>query len=243
MRGRLDKIIATGFLMSRSEARAAIKAGRVSVDGREENRVDISCDSAAQKIFLDDMPAPVREHIYLMMNKPAGVLTATQDSHCETVIDLLPEKYRNAGLGVAGRLDKDTEGLLLITSDGVLNHKLTSPKSGTDKLYSVEVDAPVTADDIKAFAAGLNLGDFISLPALLQPDTDNAASCLVTITEGKFHQVKRMFEARGKRVKYLKRLKIGTLTLDEGLLAGEWRALFDAEIDDIFDSVGILTNI
>ena len=164
-------------------------------------------------------------------NKPAGVLSATEDKNCPTAASLLPEEYTRRGLGVVGRLDKDATGLLLITDDGQLNHRLTSPKSSTPKIYHVTTDKmpPHTAAEI--FSQGMDLGDFTTQPAKLIINEDH---CLVEITEGKFHQVKRMFAKIGLTVLTLKRLKIASLRLDESLQEGEWRLLTEKEENELF---------
>ena len=154
------------------------------------------------------------------------------------MLDLLPEAYQRIGLGVVGRLDKDTEGLILLTDNGELNHRLTSPKYHADKLYLARLDLPADESDRAAFAEGLDLGDFTTMPAVLEPGATEL-EWYVTIQEGKFHQVKRMFHARGKEVQYLKRLRIGTLELDETLALGAFRPLTEPEKNGIFAIAGM----
>ncbi len=188
MKGRLDKILATCALISRTDAQAALKAGRVTVDGAAVRDGKVKADSEAQVILLDGKRVEGDGFVYLMLYKPVGVLSATEDKKgAVTALDLLPEEYRKAGPGVVGRLDKDAEGLLLLTDNGELNHRLTSPKHHADKLYRVTLDKPVDERDAAAFAAPMDLGDFVTQPGRLEPQGDGLAA-LVTIHEGKFHR-------------------------------------------------------
>ncbi len=239
MQGRLDKVVATLGLITRSEAQAVIRRGGVAVDGVPCRQAATKVDTEKQTVMLAGKMLQGDGFAYLMLHKPAGVLSATEDKHGDmTVLDLLPEAYQRIGLGVVGRLDKDTEGLILLTDNGELNHRLTSPKYHADKRYLARLDRPADDSDRAAFAAGMDLGDFITLPAVLEPG-ETELEWYVTIREGKFHQVKRMFHARGKEVQYLKRLSIGTLQLDEGLALGEFRPLTEAEKTGIFDIAGM----
>lgn len=173
-----------------------------------------------------------------MLHKPAGVLTATEDSRQRTVLDLLPPELRKRGLSPVGRLDKDTEGLLLLTDDGELAHRLLSPKYHVDKRYFARVDGPLDQADVDAFAAGMTLGDgLMCLPAGLEPLAEG--TCIVTLREGKFHQVKRMLAARGAPVLYLKRLSMGPLTLDAALPIGGWRELTAEETASLRCTAGL----
>ena len=239
MQGRLDKIVSTLGLITRSEAQAAIRKGSVAVDGVPCRQPATKVDTEKQSVMLSGKRLQGDGFAYLMLHKPAGVLSATEDKHGDmTVLDLLPEAYQRIGLGVVGRLDKDTEGLILLTDNGELNHRLTSPKYHADKRYLARLDLPADEWDIAEFARGMDLGDFTTLPALLEPG-ENELEWFVTIREGKFHQVKRMFHACGKEVQYLKRLSIGTLKLDETLKKGEFRPLTEAEIRGIFQIAGL----
>lgn len=227
---RLDKrLSAAGF--SRKEAGAYIKAGRVTVDGEPVTAPERKIAESAA-VAVDG--APLREGFrYVMLHKPAGVVTATQDAREKTVLDLLPEELRRRGLFPVGRLDKDVTGLVLLTDDGALGHRLTSPRHHVDKVYEVTVDGAFTGEDVAALAAGLKLGDGLQcLPAELRR-TDRADTGLLTIREGKFHQVKRMMACLGKPVTALKRLSMGSLTLDERLRPGEWRELTGEERDKL----------
>lgn len=233
---RLDKRIAAAGGFSRREVKELIRLGRVTVDGvraaAPEQKVD---DSAA--IAVDGQPLLWEPLLYIMLHKPAGVLTATEDRSAPTVLELLPPPWRRRGLSPVGRLDKDTEGLLLLTDDGTLNHRLTSPRHHVDKVYYARVDAPLSPEDVTAFAEGIPLKDFTCLPARL--DILSAAECRVTVQEGKFHQVRRMLAARGKNVVYLKRLTMGPLSLDGALAPGESRKLTDREVKALYGAVGL----
>lgn len=239
MQGRLDKVVSTLGLITRSEAQTAIRRGSVLVNGAPCRQPATKVDTEKQSVTLAGKPLQGDGFVYLMLHKPAGVLSATEDKHGDTtVLDLLPEAYQRIGLGVVGRLDKDTEGLILLTDNGELNHRLTSPKYHADKLYLARLDLPADESDRAAFAEGLDLGDFTTMPAVLEPGATEL-EWYVTIQEGKFHQVKRMFHARGKEVQYLKRLRIGTLELDETLALGAFRPLTEAEKAGIFTIAGM----
>lgn len=225
---RLDKIISATGKKSRREVREMVRQGRVLVDGKPAPAADMKVDPQTAVILLDGEPLGYEKFTYVMLHKPAGVLTATEDRRQETVLDLLPPELRRRALSPVGRLDKDTEGLLLLTNDGQLAHRLLSPKSHVDKVYYARVDGALEPGDIAAFAAGMTLGDgFECLPAGLEILSPTEA--LVTLREGKFHQVKRMLAARGKPVLYLKRLSMGRLRLDPALAPGAWRMLTEEE--------------
>ena len=225
---RLDKIISATGKKSRREVREMVRQGRVLVDGKPAPAADMKVDPQTAVILLDGEPLGYEKFTYVMLHKPAGVLTATEDRRQETVLDLLPPELRRRALSPVGRLDKDTEGLLLLTNDGQLAHRLLSPKSHVDKVYYARVDGALEPGDIAAFAAGMTRGDGLEcLPAGLEILSPTEA--LVTLREGKFHQVKRMLAARGKPVLYLKRLSMGRLRLDPALAPGAWRMLTEEE--------------
>lgn len=225
---RLDRIISATGKKSRREVREMVRQGRVLVDGKPAPAADMKVDPQTAVILLDGEPLGYEKFTYVMLHKPAGVLTATEDRRQETVLDLLPPELRRRALSPVGRLDKDTEGLLLLTNDGQLAHRLLSPKSHVDKVYYARVDGALEPGDIAAFAAGMTLGDGLEcLPAGLEILSPTEA--LVTLREGKFHQVKRMLAARGKPVLYLKRLSMGRLRLDPALSPGAWRMLTEEE--------------
>ena len=226
---RLDKVMAATGRWSRREVKDLVRQGRVLVDGRCASTSDEKVDPDAAEIRVDGEVISHEKYTYVMLHKPAGVLSATEDSRQATVLDLLPAAWRKKGLSPVGRLDKETEGLLLLTDDGELTHRLLSPKYHVDKLYYAQVEADLEESDIQAFAQGMTLGDgLVCLPAGLE--ILSKRECLVTLREGKFHQVKRMLASRGKPVVYLKRLAMGPLRLDESLEKGGYRRLTQEEV-------------
>ena len=230
---RLQKLLSAAGVCSRRRAEAYIQAGRVTVNGKTA-RLGGKADPGRDRVEVDGVPlAAPAGHTYLMLNKPAGVVSSTDEPGARTVLDLLGEEYQNLGIFPAGRLDKDTEGLLLLTNDGPLAHRLLSPKSHVDKVYYVEVDGALDGDDVLAARAGMVLGDgTICLPADMELLSRNSAH--ITLREGKYHQVKRMLASRGKPVTYLKRVRFGPLELDESLAKGAYRQLDDGELKGIF---------
>ena len=240
MKLRLDKYLCDALLIPRSDARDAVRAGRVTVAGKSVRDPGEKVDPAWEILF-DGTATVYREHRYLMMNKPAGVLSATEDGKDRTVLDLLPPQYRAAELFPAGRLDKDAEGLLLLTTDGDYCHRVISPKSDVKKRYYAVAEGLLTDRHVRAFAEGLHLGDGMDcLPGKLELLSVGAVSeCIVTIREGKFHQVKRMLASCGAPVRYLRRLSIGNLFLDPSLAPGECRELTDEERNAVFDDPAV----
>ena len=230
---RLDKLLAGTGKWSRREVKALVRQGLVRVDGRLAASAEDKLDPAAAVVTVAGETISLCRFTYVMLHKPAGVLTATEDRKQPTVLDLLPPELRRIGLAPVGRLDKDTEGLLLLTNDGELAHRLLSPKSPLEKRYFARVDGELSAADAEAFARGMTLGDGLEcLPAGLEVLPDRV--CIVTLREGKFHQVKRMLAARGAPVLYLKRLSMGPLTLDDSLAAGAYRLLRAEEISALY---------
>jgi len=228
---RLDKVLSDSGQYSRSEAIMLIQSGRVSVDGRVSTLKAEKVDPQAMTIRIDNKPFVYKKRYYLMMNKPQGFVSATSDKKERTVIELLDERYNNLSLFPAGRLDKDVEGFVLLTNDGELSHKVTSPNALVEKRYYAEFDGEISDDDILAFEKGIELRDgTVCLPAKLEAAENGA---YVTVCEGKFHQVKKMMAAIGKPVKYLKRVAIGRLVLDESLEPGQYREI-DDEIELLF---------
>lgn len=226
---RLDKALVSTGRWSRKEARELVKAGRVTVEGRVARKADEKIEEDAL-LAVDGESLTHSRPTYLMLHKPAGLLSATEDARQKTVLDLLPPHLQKLGLFPVGRLDKDTEGLLLLTDDGALAHELLAPRKHVDKVYFVRVEGELDDDDVQAFAGGLTLGDgTVCMPAGLRP-LETPGEGLVTLREGKFHQVKRMLAQRGKPVTYLKRLSMGPLELDKALEKGAWRPLTDREI-------------
>ena len=235
---RLDKLLAGTGKWSRREVKALVRQGLVRVDGRLAASAEDKLDPAAAIITVAGETISLCRFTYVMLHKPAGVLTATEDRKQPTVLDLLPPELRRIGLAPVGRLDKDTEGLLLLTNDGELAHRLLSPRYHVDKRYLARVDGELSAADTEAFARGMTLGDGLEcLPAGLEVLPDRV--CIVTLREGKFHQVKRMLAACGKPVTYLKRLSMGPLRLDEALAPGAFRPLTEGEIHTLLDICGL----
>ncbi len=235
---RLDKVIANRGAASRREVKALVRQGRVLVDGVPAAAADMKVDAETAVITVDGVTLGSERHIYLLLHKPAGVLTATEDKRQPTVLDLIPQEWRRRNLAPVGRLDKDTEGLLLLTDDGELTHRLLSPKYHVDKVYYARVDGVPDEQDAAAFAEGLLLGDGLQcLPARLEPL--GGGECLVTLREGKFHQVKRMLASRGKPVQYLKRLSMGPLRLEPELAAGQCRLLTAEELFALRSACGL----
>ena len=235
---RLDKLTAQAADMTRTQATAAIKKGRVTVDGVVVRTPDQKVDETAV-LLLDGQPVTYEKYVYLMMDKPAGYLSATEDTRDPSVTELLPEALQKRSLGIVGRLDKDTTGLLLITDNGELNHRLTSPRYHMDKVYAATLDVPAEQRDVRDFAEGMDLGDFVAMPGRLEIDPRDGRLCRVTIREGKFHQVKRMFRACGKTVVALRRLSIGGVSLDDTLGAGGWRRLTEKEKAILLENCGL----
>ena len=227
---RLDKFLADMGIGTRSEIKSWIRKGRVKVNNivvkKPETKVTLDDD-----IYFDERKVSYQKLVYYMLHKPAGVISATRDNFSQTVLDLITDKKRK-DLFPVGRLDKDTEGLLLITNDGELAHQLLSPKKHVDKVYYAKVKGVVTEEDQRAFQEGVLIEDnYRTLPAQLTIlKSDSISEIELTIQEGKFHQVKRMFLAVGKEVIYLKRLSMGPLKLDEQLQPGEYRELTENEV-------------
>lgn len=224
---RLDKYLAEMGAGTRKEVRKMIRDGRVIINGQKENDPGRKV-MEGEEVCADGAPVVYEKYVYYMLHKPAGVISATEDAREQTVLDLIDEKKRK-GLFPVGRLDRDTEGLLLITNDGELAHRLLSPKRHVDKVYFARLDGPVGEEEKKLFAQGLKVDDTLTaLPAELEI-LDGKNEVRVTVREGKYHQVKRMFQAVGREVLYLKRLSMGPLVLDEQLPAGAYRRLTGEE--------------
>lgn len=229
---RVDKLLGHVGIGTRTEIKAMVKAGRIRVNGQLVKDPGSHVKPDLDRIEVDGQPVVYREFIYLMMNKPQGVISATEDQYTNTVLDLLTPEHRAFHPFPAGRLDKDTEGLLLLTNDGQLAHQLLSPKKHVPKTYYATIDAEVSAADADAFRQGVTLDDgYRTMPGELTILRAGPTSEIeLTIHEGKFHQVKRMFEAVGKHVTYLKRISMGALPLDPALALGEYRELTAAEL-------------
>ncbi|MGE7675574.1 pseudouridine synthase [Lysinibacillus sp. NPDC094403] len=229
---RLDKLLSNMGYGSRKEVKQLLKQKAVTVDGAYAKDAALQVDPEKQEVSVFGERVIYTEFVYFMMNKPSGVISATEDLRDETVIDLLETSDQHFQPFPVGRLDKDTEGLLLITNDGMLAHNLLSPKKHVPKVYYAQIEGIVTEEDCEKFAQGVELDDgYVTKPGeLIILKSAQQSEIELTIQEGKFHQVKRMFEAVGKRVTYLKRLSMGSLKLDDSLELGEYRELTDEEL-------------
>ncbi|MEK5481177.1 pseudouridine synthase [Viridibacillus sp. FSL R5-0888] len=232
---RLDKLLSNMGYGSRKEVKQLLKMKAVTVDGEVAKDVSKHVDPVKQNVSVLGERVHYQEFIYLMMHKPPGVISATEDLHDQTVIDLLDPFHAHFEPFPVGRLDKNTEGLLLITNDGGLTHNLLSPKKHVPKVYYAQIDGEVTEADIEAFSRGVMLEDgYMTKPGeLVILNAGPTSEIELTISEGKFHQVKRMFESVGKKVTYLKRLSMGSLKLDEQLELGEYRELTEEELNNL----------
>ena len=230
-RMRLDKFMAKCGLGTRTEVKGIIRSKKVTVDGEIARDAGMNIDSDTSSIAVNGDLLVYKENHYLMLNKPAGVISATRDRLHPTVIDLLPEGFGHLDLFPVGRLDKDTEGLMILTDDGKLTHRLLSPKKHVPKTYRARVKGAVDEMDVQIFKQGIDLEDFTTMPAHLEIlEAGPESQIQVTIHEGKFHQVKRMFAAVDKEVLYLQRIAMGGLELDPGMEPGEIRELTDDEL-------------
>lgn len=230
---RLDKYLAERGVASRREIKDIVRHGRVAVDGEIARSPEQKLDPAQQRVTLDGVPVSAKRFRSFMLDKPLGVVTATEDAREKTVLDLFPEEIRRLDIFPVGRLDKDTSGLLLLTNDGELAHRIISPRSAVEKRYHARVDGALDREDISAFAEGIVLRDGTRcLPAKLEILESDL--CIVTVQEGKYHQVRRMLASRGKPVLELRRLSIGGLALDPSLRCGEWKELSEDDLCRVF---------
>ena len=226
---RLDKFLSDASPYSRRDVRGLVKRGAVTVNGVPAKTPDMKVDESLDVICVNGETIMYRKFIYLMLNKPQGYLSATEDDRDPVVIDLLPEEYRHFAPFPVGRLDKDTEGLLLLTNDGQFDHELMSPRKNLFKRYYAELDLPAAEEDIAAFASGMEFKEFTAKPARLEIDPEDPGKVYVEIAEGKYHQVRRMMASRNMTVLYLERRKEGFLTLGD-LPRGQVRELTEEEI-------------
>ncbi|ORO63069.1 16S rRNA pseudouridine(516) synthase [Streptococcus oralis subsp. oralis] len=238
---RLDKFLVACAVGSRTEVKNLLKAGRVTVNGKKEKSAKLQINEEKDEIRFDGQVLEYEEFVYYMMNKPQGVISATEDSKHRTVLDLLDDIARTKEVFPVGRLDIDTHGLLLLTNDGQLAHALLSPKRHVDKTYLAHVEGIMAQEDVETFVKGIPLKDFTCQSAKLElvslDSVKNQSLVRVTIAEGKFHQVKRMVAYCGKEVVDLQRLTMGTLVLDENLERGEWRRLTKEELENLLASI------
>jgi len=229
---RIDKVLSNVGYGSRAEIKRYCKYGIITVNGEVVNNPGVQVDPENDEIIFDGDTVNYREFVYIMLNKPDGYISATFDKFDPIVLDLIDPSYLVFEPFPVGRLDKDTEGLLVLTNDGKLSHRVLSPKKHVPKTYYAKIEGIVTEEDIKAFKKGVVLDDgYETMPAQLEIlKSDEISEIELTIHEGKFHQVKRMFESVGKKVVYLKRLSMGKLKLDETLALGEYRELTEEEV-------------
>ena len=227
---RLDKYLSDTCVISRTQAACAIRAGKVTVDGKTAVRADMKINEKTASVCFDGKILSYSEFIYILMNKPAGVVSATDDIREKTVLSLLPENYAAKGLFPAGRLDKDTVGLLVLTNDGKNAHRLLSPKHHVEKEYYVECDGDFEEQDIDVCLKGVVLDGELTKPCILKIDESKKNCATMILTEGKYHEIKRICAHLGKKVTFLERIRFGSLVLDGELERGMWRRMTESEI-------------
>lgn len=228
---RIDRFLSVTGCCSRSDAKRAIRGKNITVNGAVVKSADMQIDENSDRVCYFGKNVIYRKYSYIMLNKPGGVVSATDDGKDVTVIDLLPENVRNDKMFPCGRLDKNTLGLILITDNGELAHCLLSPKKHVEKKYRFKSEVKMSAEDVERFEKGIALDDgYVTKPAVIRLDADCMGG-IITLTEGKYHQIKRMLQALGNKIVYLERITFGPLTLDGSLERGEWRYLTDGEIE------------
>ena len=225
---RLDKMIASTGIASRSQISSAVRAGKVLVDGVVAKKADMQVDPDKVSVVYCGTPVCYRKFTYIMLNKPEGYVSATEDGRLPTVIELLPEELQKIGLFPCGRLDKNTLGLMLLTNDGDTSHRLLAPKSHVTKTYAFKLKFPLSDADIVALQAGVDIGGYVTAPCTVERTGEREGK--ITLTEGKYHQIKLMMEAVHNQVTYLERISFGPLVLDAALDRGQWRYLVADEI-------------
>ena len=235
---RLDKFLSVTGTLSRSDAKKAIRKGRVTVNGFPATVADAEVNAESDVVALDAKVIQYRRFTYIMLNKPEGYVSATDDPRDKTVLELLPDNLRRLDLFPCGRLDKYTLGLMLITDDGELAHRLLAPKSHVDKTYRFESERGVNEEERLALENGVYIdGGYLTKPSIVVLDGEGASSGLITLREGKYHQIKRMLEATANKITYLERVTFGPLSLDSSLSRGEWRFLTKEEEKALFEAV------
>lgn len=225
---RIDRFLSDTATATRSEAKAAARAGEITVNGKTVSKSDIHIDPGKDVVCFRGQLVEYAENTYIMLNKPAGYVCSTDGGDGAFVLELLPEKYSRLGLFPCGRLDRDTLGLVILTDDGGLSHRLLAPKSHAKKVYSFECAFPLSKEDEELLEKGVSLGDFVSLPCEIE--MSSSAKGMITLTEGKYHQIKRMLEKVGNKITRLERISFGGVALDPALSRGEWRPLSNDEI-------------
>ncbi len=224
---RLDKLLSECQLATRSEAAKACRGGLVTVNGEVVRKSDLHVDPQKDTVVYCGEAVEYKEFVYVMLNKPDGYISATEDGRDPVVTELLPPKYRKMGLFPCGRLDKHTLGLMLLTNDGALSHRLLAPKSHVTKSYGFSVREPLSHEDLSRLEEGIDIGDYVTKPCRVELTSPTQG--VIFITEGKYHQIKRMMEAVDNKITALERLTFGPLTLDSALKRGEWRMLTEDE--------------
>ena len=225
---RLDKMLSECGIASRKESARAARAGQITVNGMPVRNADAKVDPEVDAVVFCGRPVQYRKYVYFLLNKPDGYVSATEDGKDPVVTELFPEEYRKMGIFPCGRLDKHTLGLMLITNDGVLSHRLLAPKSHVAKSYRFCVKFPISEEDVKALESGVDIGGYLTKPCQVRLDEEKSG--VITIIEGKYHQIKLMMEAVHNQITYLERISFGPLSLDESLSRGEWRELSKEEI-------------
>ncbi|MBQ9760051.1 MAG: rRNA pseudouridine synthase [Clostridia bacterium] len=226
---RLDRMLSECGVASRSETSKAARAGKITVNGAVARKPDLSVDPERDEVVYCGTPVRYRKFVYLMLNKPDGYISATEDGRGDPVVtDLLDLEYRKMGVFPCGRLDKHTLGLMLLTNDGVLSHRLLAPKSHVAKSYAFKVRFPLSERDVEELCAGVDIGGYVTKPCTVDLRAEQEG--VITIVEGKYHQIKLMMEAVHNKITYLERITFGPLTLDEALARGAWRELTTEEI-------------
>lgn len=229
---RLDKLLSECGLASRSESGKAARAGKITVNGVAVRCADVKVDPDVDTVVYCGTPVVYRRFVYLMLNKPDGYISATEDGRGDPVVtDLLPQEYRKMGVFPCGRLDKHTLGLMLLTNDGALSHRLLAPKSHVTKSYGFHVKFPLSVEDIRALENGVDIGGYVTKPCTVTLHSEKKG--VIAITEGKYHQIKLMMETVHNQITYLERLTFGSLSLDPSLSRGEWRELTAEELSSL----------
>ena len=229
---RLDKMLSECGVASRSESSRAARAGKITVNGVSVRKADVAIDPERDEVSYCGKPVRYRKYVYLMLNKPDGYISATEDGRGDPVVtDLLDPEYRKMGVFPCGRLDKHTLGLMLLTNDGALSHRLLAPKSHVAKSYAFSVKFPLSDADVSALCAGVDIGGYVTKPCEVELQSERMG--VITIVEGKYHQIKLMMEAVHNQITALERISFGPLSLDSQLARGEWRELTDAEIAEL----------
>lgn len=234
---RLDRMLSECGVASRTEVSRACRAGAVTVNGEVVKRPDTQVDTENDEVVYHGQTVRYRRFVYLLLNKPEGYVSATEDGHDPVVTELIPIEYRRMGVFPCGRLDKYTTGLMLLTNDGDLSHRLLAPKSHVTKRYRFALESPLTPENVSALEAGVNIGGYVTKPCKIDPEAPDRG--VIAITEGKYHQIKRMMETVGNRVTSLERISFGSLRSDCSLARGEWRELTEEELSRLRSEINL----